>query len=247
MNLPLLFLLGAGLGSAANAVIYRWPLGVSWIRGRSFCPRCRHKLNWYDLIPIGSYLLLWGKCRYCHSPIPLRYLVVELIMAAGAAGVASSQLSVISALVLIGILWLTVIIAFMDWETRLVSEAMVAGWAVLVISYQLSAGQLSLISSLVGLVVGAGLIGGIWAGSRGKAMGFGDVEIAAVVGWWLGWPQILPGLWTAFVAGAGVGLALLVSHQARLKSQIAFGPFLVAGAWMGFLWGDKMMRLVYGS
>ncbi len=90
-----------------------------------------------------------------------------------------------------------------------------------------------------------GLIGGIWAISKGKAMGLGDVEIAVVLGWWLGWPRVLTGLWAAFVAGAAVGLVLMWQQKAKLKSQIAFGPFLVLGGWIGYWWGDKMIKLIF--
>ncbi|OGD08878.1 hypothetical protein A2397_05945 [Candidatus Amesbacteria bacterium RIFOXYB1_FULL_44_23] len=140
-------------------------------------------------------------------------------------------------ILLFGILWVTTIIAVMDWETKLVSEAIVITWAVLVL---MSVG-LSL-SPLVGVVTGVGIIGGIWAATKGKAMGFGDVEIAAVMGYWLGWQNTLVGLWLAFVTGAIVGVYQIIKGKKKLKSEIAFGPFLVIGAWMAYFWGDTIIR-----
>ena len=119
------FLGGAVVGSAANAIIHRLPRGVSWWKGRSLCPQCKHTLAWYDLIPLLSYLILGGKCRYCHRLIPLRYLLVELVMAAGFGYLHSP--------IWAAILFVTVIIAVMDWESMLVSDWMVVIWGGLVV------------------------------------------------------------------------------------------------------------------
>ena len=213
------FLGGAIAGSAANAIIYRLPHGVSWWKGRSLCPRCKHPLAWYDLIPLFSFLSLRGKCRYCGTAIGIRYLLVELVMALGFAYLHTPLLA--------GLLFATVVIAVMDWESMLVSDWMVGIWLVLV----LLLGQFS----WVGLAVGVGLIGAIWAISKGKAMGFGDVEIAAVLGLWLGWPKTAYALWIAFVSGAAVGIWYLVVGKKKMKSRIAFGPFLILGSWLAFL------------
>lgn len=213
-------MVGVVAGSVANALIYRLPRGISWWKGRSMCPECKHALAWYDLIPLLSYLFLKGKCRYCRKPIAIRYFLVELVMGIA---FAVSGLSFLSCLV-----WVTVVIAVMDWEMGLVSEWMVVLWGLLVLWK----------GSWVGLGVGVIIIGGIWAVSRRRAMGFGDVEIAAVMGWWLGWPKIVVGLWVAFVGGAIVG----VITKRKLHGVIAFGPFLILGTWIAYLWGDKIWR-----
>lgn len=265
----LIFIIGSMFGSAANALIDRLPRNESWFSGRSHCDKCEHTLEFKDLIPIISYLSLlpiWkilnskseipnksktrnskcyqAGCRYCGAPIPYRNFLVEIFLGIGFVVVFQFYSFPIAQL-LMGILWVTTIIAVMDWETKLVSEVMVAVWGVLVLVYQLtsfSVFQLSWSSSLVGLVVGVGVIGGLWAVTRGKAMGFGDVEIAAVMGWWLGWPQIAIGLWIAFIVGAVVGVIKLINKTSKLKSEIAFGPFLVTGAWVGWMWGNAMLN-----
>lgn len=218
------FLGGAVAGSAANAIIYRLPRGLGWGKGRSLCPRCKHPLAWYDLIPLLSYLMLGGKCRYCHRPIPLRYLLVELVMAAGFAYLHSP--------IWAALLFVTVIIAVMDWEMMLVSDWLVGSWLVLVLismNYEL------ITMNLAGAALATALIGGIWAISRGKAMGFGDVEIAAVLGLWLGWPKTISALWLAFVVGGVIGGIRVIRGISGMKSQIAFGPFLILGGWLAYL------------
>lgn len=232
----LMFIVGAVAGSVANAVIYRLPRGLSWMRGRSKCPDCKHNLGFWDLVPLVSYLLLWGRCRYCCRRISLRYLLVELFLGLTFSLSYLSGLSFLSYLMI----WITTVIAVMDWETMLVSDWMVGIWAILaVLSAQISA------LNFYGLLVGVGVIGGIWLLSRGKAMGSGDIGIAAVMGLWLGWPKIAPALWTSFVAGAVYGLWLLVHGKKTMKSKIAFGPFLILGSWIGYLWGDKIISYVF--
>jgi len=263
----LVFIIGAMFGSAANALIDRLPREESWFTGRSHCDKCGHTLEFEDLIPIFSYLylavfnntpsnpplnlsggrkpqrtkrpFLGAGCRYCGAPIPYRNLLVEIFMGIGFVAISYfGNLSNLGMIVLMGILWVTTIIAVMDWETKLVSEVMVVVWGVLVLLLNLS--NLSNLGNLGGLAAAAGVIGGLWAVTRGKAMGFGDVEIAIVMGWWLGWPKIATGLWIAFVVGAIIGVIKLIKRLSDLKSEIAFGPFLVLGAWVGWLWGDVL-------
>ena len=261
----IIFLIGAMFGSAANALIDRLPRKESWFEGRSHCDNCGHVLEFKDLIPIFSYLsllrinntpphpflnlkggrrrFLFAGCRSCHSPIPVRNFLVEVFMGMGFITLSYfGNLNDLETITLMAILWVTTIIAVMDWETKLVSEWMVAGWVILVSLWRL--GSLGDLNYLVGVIAGVSLIGGIWAATRGKAMGFGDVEIAAVMGWWLGWPKIWPGLWIAFVVGAIVGSYDLLTGKKKLKSEIAFGPFLVFGSWIGQLWGDKIIRML---
>ncbi len=220
MNL-LLFGFGIVAGSVANALIYRLPRGISWYKGRSFCPNCKHRLSLFDLIPIFSYLFLRRRCRYCDSPIPIRYLLVELFMGVG---------FVLSPLSNLGILWITTVIAVMDWETMLVSDWLVAFWAILILVSNFDIR----ISNLYGILFGIGIIGGIWLITKKKAMGSGDIGIAAVLGLWLGFPKIITALWLAFVIGGIYGAYLLLTKKAKLKTAVPFGPFLILGGWIAY-------------
>lgn len=238
MVMMLFGILGAVFGSVANAVIYRAPLSLSWWKGKSICPSCKHELGWKDLVPIFSYLGLGGKCRYCRSPIASRYLFVELIMGIGFA-VLSYQFSV-NSLILMAILWVTVVIAAMDWETKLVSDWLVGIWFVLTMfNVQYST------FNIYGLLAGIGLIGGLWVGTKKKGMGEGDIGIAAVMGWWLGWPRVAPALWISFVAGAVYSSWLIVHRGKTMKSQVPFGPFLILGVWVAYIWGERIIGLVF--
>ena len=72
------FLFGLAVGSFLNCIIYRLETNQSFVRGRSFCPYCHHILSWQDLIPLLSFLILKGKCRYCQRPISFQYPLIEM-------------------------------------------------------------------------------------------------------------------------------------------------------------------------
>lgn len=237
MQSLLLFLFGAALGSAGNALIDRLPRNESWVKGRSHCDKCKQVLAWYDLLPIFSYISLGGKCRYCHSPIPVRNLIVEVLM--GGIAILNLKFEILNQFTIIQFLtiWVTIVIAVMDWETKLVSEWLIVVWAILSLFFGFD---------IYGLLVSLGLIGGIWALSRGKAMGFGDVEIAAVMGFSLGFSKALVAFWMAFVSGAIVGLVLIIVNKAKGRTAIAFGPFLIFGYWIAYFYGEILLKYFLG-
>lgn len=225
------FVFGLIFGSAAGAIVHRIPRKISWIHGRSKCDTCKKELGLWDLIPVWSYIRLGGKCRYCHSPIAINNLLIELMTGLGFVFLPGFWLK--------AIWWVTIIIFFMDLETKLVSEALVVLWGTLVI---IGGG-----ASVVGALVGVGIIGGLWAITRGRGMGFGDVEMAVVMGLWLGWPKILVALWVAFVVGGIIGIKGIIWGEKTMKSEIAFGPFLLVGTWVAWGFGSGILRIIgYG-
>lgn len=74
----LIFIIGSLFGSFYSLAIYRIPIKQSIMHGRSYCPNCNHKLGFFDLIPIFSYIFLGGKCRYCEQKIRKRYILLEI-------------------------------------------------------------------------------------------------------------------------------------------------------------------------
>ena len=224
--------LGACLGSFANVLIHRLPLGQGVARGRSHCPRCEKMIAWYDNIPVLSWLALRGRCRHCHEPIAWRYPVVELVGAALAAAclyLAGITATAASAFVFV---YLLGAIAVIDWEHMIIPHTlsitgMVAGLALSEFT------GLGLSQSILGLLVGGG---SVWALSEGyrllkgqPGMGFGDVMLMGMVGTFLGpWPA-------AAVLGAGAFLGTLYvvirsGGRPDGTAKLPFGTFLAAAA-----------------
>ena len=80
MIYALVFVFGLVIGSFLNVVVYRVLHGDSPLRGRSKCPHCKRQIVWYDNIPLLSFVLLGGKCRYCHKKISLRYPMTDVFV-----------------------------------------------------------------------------------------------------------------------------------------------------------------------
>jgi leader peptidase (prepilin peptidase)/N-methyltransferase len=163
---------------------------------------------------------------------------VELLVGAGFAYLSYQFGLKESTVLLMFVFWATTIIAVMDLETKLVSEVMILVWGILVLTLRLGSISPEMILSL-GL--GFSVIGGVWLFSRGRAMGFGDVEIATVMGLWLPWQKLSVALWLAFVLGAVAGLSQVINKKASMKSQMAFGPYLILGTWLAFFCGERIL------
>ena len=82
MNLILymiIFIMGSVFGSFLTLATYRIPLNEDITHKHSYCPKCNHKLSFLDMIPILSYIILKGRCRYCKSKISPRYFIIEIL------------------------------------------------------------------------------------------------------------------------------------------------------------------------
>ncbi|HSX02372.1 MAG TPA: prepilin peptidase [Candidatus Saccharimonadia bacterium] len=246
-------LLGLVIGSAINAVVWRLYVGRSWVRGRSRCPECSHQLAAKDLVPVLSWVLLLGRCRYCRARIHWQYPVVEALTAA-LFGLSAAILMppTLGAGVLFG-LWLAIltmliILAVYDLRWMLLPDKVmlptialgavyVAAAALLHHSWWMAAGP------LMAAVVAGGTFYALVAFSRGRAMGGGDIKLAFVMGLLLGLRGTAVALLIAFNTAAIFGLVLIATRRRRLRgTRIAFGPFLVAGTIVAFWWGHALVE-----
>lgn len=255
----ILFFLGLAIGSFLNVVIYRAVHGDSPLRGRSYCDHCKHKIEWYDNIPLVSFLILRRKCRYCHDVIPWEYPAVELITGAlfvwwYMIGSTFFHLTAQPFILIQPLFWLCVgvlllVIFFADVSYYLIPDSAVFGLTFISLLYRfILANQhvmtahdfrMTIISAL-----GASLFFFVlYVGTRGKGMGFGDVKFAFPMGLLLGWPGIIVGLFVAFVSGAIVGVISLALKKKKMGGILPFGPFLVFGTIISLLWGEKIVTM----
>lgn len=241
------FVFGLAIGSFLNAVIYRLEKAESALRGRSYCPRCKHTLAWHDLVPLVSFLLLQGRCRYCKQHISLQYPLVEL--ATGLLFVAlfyfgPENLIELSFTLAMGAMLVAVFVY--DLKHFLIPDILVyfatgltALWRIFEF---LEFGIFVPLFQAVLAGMGASLFFFIiYALSKGRAMGFGDVKLAFLLGLFLGWPSLLVALFFAFSLGAVSGLALIVFKKKGLKSEVPFAPFLIMGTAIAFFFGSKIL------
>lgn len=251
-----LFVVGACVGSFLNVCIWRLPREESIVKPRSHCPHCNHGLAWYDNIPIFSYLILRGRCRYCKHPISFRYFVVELITASLFLGFFCHFGLSLVFLIYTALACALIVVTFIDLKHRIIPDEITIPGLILglIVSFCypglhgkafriLPIFGSALWASVLGVIVGGGVIylTGI-AGNfifKKESMGGGDVKLLAMVGAFLGWKLALFTLFSACIFGSVVGLPLRIWRKVEL---IPFGPFLSIGAICSIIWGEEIIR-----
>ena len=252
-NLILVFFIGICLGSFANVCIFRLPRNKQTITGRSFCPKCKKKIPWFDNIPLISYLLLRGKCRKCHKNISLKYFVVEIICGAGFVLIFLSYSNYTSIIFLSLLFLLYLIIFFIDLEHFIIPDSLSFTLMFLAISKNFLPNiNTSFIFDINQSIIG-GMIGylSIWiiiyiykVIKKIEGMGLGDAKLMAGIGLLFGWQAIPFVLFTASILGLLYVIPSLINKKINLKSQIPFGPHIILGSLMYFLYGELLYNLV---
>lgn len=255
----LIFIVGLITGSFLNCVIYRLETGGNFLKGRSFCPHCRHILEWRDLIPVFSFFILKGKCRYCHKKISLQYPIVEL--ATGTLFVfivfhflqyinidVNYTVAFFASIYYLVMASFLIIIFVYDLKHYIIPDKVVFPAILLSgIWYLVSGIFLNIytkyeIMNIIYSAVGAAVFFlAIVLISRGKGMGIGDIKLAFLMGLILGWPNILAALFLAFFIGAIIGLGLIIFGKQGLKSEVPFGPFLITGTFLTMFFGKQLI------
>lgn len=174
----LLFLLGLCVGSFLNVIIDRLPCGEGVVRGRSYCPQCKHLLRWYDLVPLLSFVLLRGRCRYCREPISVQYPLVEL---ATGALFASSVYSSSHHLLISSSLFLIPIFVI-DLKHGIIPDRLVFPGIAVAISYR--------------LLLGVWGIWGLWWNLKSDVGGLGPYLLQTDFFRTHAWLELRPLLWT---------------------------------------------------
>ncbi len=247
-----LALLGLCLGSFVNALVWRLHTNKDWVRGRSECTHCHHTLSAADLIPIISWFVLGGKCRYCHKKIedsplvelvlPLAYLLSYLFWPLPFEGLGLYTF----------LIWLVFLVGFLalavyDLRWFLLPDKIVFPLIALAVVYVVSVaayeGDWKLaLSAASGALVISGLFYLIFQISNGKWIGGGDVKLGVVLGLLAG--GVVPSfllLFVASLAGLAATVPMVVQGKAHRKTQLPFGPFLIAGLIVVVLFGANII------
>jgi leader peptidase (prepilin peptidase)/N-methyltransferase len=251
MEAILALVFGLLIGSFLNVCIYRWPRDLSVVRPRSHCTHCEKTIVWYDNLPLLSYVLLGGRCRYCQARISWRYPVVELatgllwfywVYTRGVTPLAA-KMCILSAL-LVGLV-------FSDLEERILPDEMTLGGAIvgLIFSWFVTVDDFegrallwllglriqdrygSPVEAAIGAVLPAAVL---WIGGwvyekvrHREGLGLGDVKLIAMVGAFLGLRGSLNTLVLGSIAGSIIGFAYIkLAHKDASSYELPFGTFL---------------------
>ncbi len=257
MPVVFVFILGLILGSFLNAYIWRLRQGESAWRGRSYCPKCKKMLRWYELIPVVSFVAQRRRCRKCAQKIDWQYPLIELITGILFVAVLYSlnqssnfkaQISNFGIVDLFRILipWylfaVLVILFVFDLRYGLVPDRVVLPAIIVAFVYSaIVRFELLAISYLLfATVVGAGFFAAQYYLSRGRWLGAGDIRIGALMGAMLGWPYIILGIVLSYFIGGAVGIILLLTRRKQFGQTLPLGTFLTLGTAIVFLYGEQI-------
>ena len=264
-------LLGLIVGSFLNVVILRLPTRLmhDWrqqsrellelegddnslvppgiVLERSHCPHCKHLLGPLDNIPLLSWLLLRGHCRYCGATISMQYPIVELLCCICSAIVMWKFGFGWQAGAALVLTWTLIALAGIDVRTQLLPDQLTLPllWLGLVLSlFPLFIGSSA---SVLGAVIGYLSLWSVYwlfkltTGKEG--MGYGDFKLLAALGAWMGTSALLPIVLLSSLIGAVVGGAFLAIRGHDRATPIPFGPFIAAAGWVQFVFGDQIMAV----
>jgi len=220
---------------------------------RSHCPACKKEIPWYDLVPLFSYFILWGKCRSCGKSISIQYPLVEALTALIFVGLYwhfGFSWELIPYILISGIL---IVALTYDILHYLVADILVwialGIWIVwLIIQLIINNYEFSVIlNSLYGAVALGGFLALIVLISREKWMGAGDIGLGILLGAVMGWPNVLVGSFAAFLLGSIVGIILIILKKKNMKDRLPFAPFLILGTFITIFWGERIINWYLGG
>ncbi|MHB8450093.1 MAG: prepilin peptidase [Mycobacteriales bacterium] len=241
--------LGLAIGSFLNVVIWRVPRGESIVRPASHCPACQAPIAPLDNVPVLSWLALHGRCRACTAPISPRYPLVEAGTAALFALVAWRTGAHAELPALLYLAAIAVALALIDLDVKRLPDVIVLpsyGVAAILLGTA-AAVHHDATPALRAIEAMAACYGGYFALALlyPKGMGFGDVKLAGLLGLYLGfmgWPAVAVGMFSGFLLGGVVGVVLMATRRAGRKSAVPFGPFMLAGAFIGIYAGAQLLH-----
>lgn len=249
-----LFILGLIFGSFLNVCIYRLPNGESIIRPGSHCPKCNHKIAWYENIPILSFLILRGRCSKCKEKISFLYPLIETMTATLAVIMFIFFGLSFKALIFFALFSSLIVATFIDFKHHEIPDVITLPGIAIGLSLSfLYPGLLlkteriaSVFDSFLGVLIGGGslyLMG--FLGEivfKKEAMGGGDIKLLAMIGSFLGWKLALLTFFIAPFFGSISGLILKIKQD---KDIIPYGPYLSLAAFISLLWGDIIIRFLF--
>jgi leader peptidase (prepilin peptidase)/N-methyltransferase len=261
--------LGLLVGSFLNVVILRLPerMAAGWrqeardvleleadnaplppgiVREPSHCPHCKHPLSARDNIPLFGWLLLRGRCRYCHTKISIQYPLVELLSGVLSAVIVWKFGPSWVALAGLGLTWTLIALSGIDFRTQLLPDQLTFPLLWLGLLLSLLPMFVAAPSAIMGAAIGYLSLWSVYwlfkllTGKEG--MGYGDFKLLAALGAWMGPVALLPIILLSSLIGALIGGTLIALRKHDREIPMPFGPFIAAAGWVWFVAGPGLLQ-----
>ena len=257
MGMIFIFTFGLCVGSFLNVLIDRLSKNESITKERSHCDHCRRKLAWVDLIPVFSFIILNGKCRYCRSPISSYYPTVELttgvlfVLLLSTLPDINTKYQVLSikhveqVLFYLFLVSSLIVIFFTDLKYGIIPDKIVYSAIFVSAIYLILNNKYLMLSNFLAGTFAFLFFFLIFLVTHRKGMGFGDVKLIFLLGLILGYPKIVPAIYLAFLIGAIASIVLILFKKKKfIGGTVPFGPFLVLAAIIAFYWGNIIVEKI---
>jgi len=243
-------LVGLLIGSFLNVCIYRIPRKESIVWPPSHCPACGSRVRPYQNVPVLSYLWLKGRCGTCRGSISLKYPIVEALNGFSYGVIVWHFGLEWQAVVYAALVSALLVAAVIDLEHQIIPDTITLPGIAIGLICAATVLPLALTDSILGLVLGGGLLWALAIASPylfGKeGMGGGDIKLLAMIGAFLGWKSTVLTIMIGALVGAGVGIALILLKIMRRDQYLPFGPFLVLGALVSMFFHQEIFAWYAG-
>ena len=236
---------GAVVGSFLNVCISRLPKEESIVTPGSHCPHCQKPIKFYDNVPLVSYILLNGRCRYCKESISIQYPLVEGITALVSLILFMRFGPTLSYLFYFSFVAALIVISVIDLYHQIIPDVISLPGIGVGLLASLAIPQINFIDSLIGALLGGGSLFIVatlyqWLFKR-EGMGGGDVKLLAMIGAFLGWKAVILTILLGSLIGSIAGIIIMVSKGKDFKYAIPFGPFLSLGGVISLFYQNEII------
>ena len=246
LYLTLFFLLGSIMGSFYHVLATRLSKGLSIITPASHCEKCNHKLKWYELIPIVSYIIQGGKCRECKEKLPLSYLLMEVcsgMLFSVCYHVFGLSYDLLIALIFVSSL---IIVIISDIEYMIIlDEILIFAILAIIVIYLINVG---IYQTSIKILAGTGAFVTMYLIKKlgdvmfkQESLGGGDIKLMFLVGLVIGYPMSVCNIFFATFIAFPIALYLLIAKKDNI---IPFGPFLSMAAILLYVWGLTFEEII---
>ena len=252
-----IFAFGLIIGSFLNCLIWRLHQGEGMFpvllggrgKNRSYCPKCKHQIAWFDNIPILSFMMLGGKCRHCRKPISWQYPIVEFITGLLFVIAFLINTPVTHPLPLPGgdllrdwfLISIMIVVFVYDLRWYLILDVVVLPACLVVFVLNLILG-FSWHNLLISGIIGGSFFLVQFLISKGKWIGGGDIRLGVLMGLALGWPKIIASIFLAYFIGSIIAIGLLIAGKKKWGSKLPLGVFLSVATVVVLFWGEKIIE-----